>query len=367
VIEVADVLRRYGPAYLEQFGDKMPASHRRVFEDILRCRTAALGGHLYECNECGRQHYSYHSCRNRSCPKCHASDTQTWLQQRQAELLPVPYYHVIFTLPQELRCVARLHQRRMYALLMQSAAHAILKLVADLHYVGGLVGVMAVLHTWGSNLAYHPHVHCLVTGGGVSQDHQRWRPARNDYLVPVRALSKLFRGMVLDQMRRQLPESNLPSSLWQKDWVVHCKPAVQGTDKVLEYLGRYIHRIAITNSRILSIEDGKVTFRYRDSRTAQTTTMALDAQEFIRRFLQHVLPGGVHKVRYYGLWSPSHRDQLRTWQDLLANSSANEPPLRRLDPASESSSPPQAQPCPYCKTGTLVWIRRLPPQGRAPP
>ena len=149
MIEVADVLRRYGPAYLEQFGDKMPASHRRAFEDILRCRTAALGGHLYQCNACGRQHYSYHSCRNRSCPKCHASDTQTWLEQRQAELLPVPYYHVIFTLPQELRGSTRLHQKQIYALLMQSAAHALLKLAVDPHYVGGQVGIMAVLHTWG--------------------------------------------------------------------------------------------------------------------------------------------------------------------------------------------------------------------------
>ena len=367
MIEVADLLRRYGPAYLERFSDKMPASHRRAFQDILRCRTAALGGHLYECNQCGRQHYSYHSCCNRSCPKCHASDTQTWLQQRRAELLPVPYYHVIFTLPQELRGFARLHQKQFYALLMQSAAHALLKLAADPHYVGGLVGVMAVLHTWGSNLAYHPHVHCLVTGGGVSADRQTWLPARDDYLVPVKVLSKLFRGMVLDQVRRQFPEIRLLSSMWQKDWVVHCKPAVQGTQKVLEYLGRYIHRIAITNSRILSIEHGKVTCRYRDSHTAQTKTMALDAREFVRRFLQHVLPSGVHKVRYYGLWSPSHRDHLHKWQDLLTNPPTDEQPPSCLDPAAEKSPSPQVQSCPYCKTGTLIWIRRLPPQGRAPP
>jgi len=367
VIEVADVLRQYGPAYLEQFGATMPASHRRAFEDILRCRTAALGGHLYECNECGRQHYSYHSCRNRSCPKCHASDTEAWLPQRQAELLPVPYYHVIFTLPQELRDFTRLHQKKSYALLMQTAAHALLKRTADPHYVGGLVGIMAVLHTWGSNLAYHPHVHCLVTGGGVSADGQQWRPAREDYLVPVQALSKLFRGMVLDRIRRQFPEIELPSSLWHKDWVVHCKPAVQGTEKVLAYLGRYIHRVAITNSRILSIDDGKVTFRYRDSRTAATKTLTLDANEFIRRFLQHVLPSGVHKVRYYGLWSPSHRDHLHTWQHRLVKPSPDEQPPSGLGPSVEMPSPPPVQPCPYCKTGTLVWIRRLPPQGRAPP
>jgi hypothetical protein len=367
VIEVADVLRRYGPAYLERFGDKMPASHRRAFMDILRCRTAFMGGHLYECNQCGRQRYSYHSCRNRSCPKCHASDTQVWLQQRQAELLPVPYYHVIFTLPGEFRGLVRLHQKQLYALIMQSAARALLELTADPHYVGGMVGVMAVLHTWGSNLAYHPHVHCLVTGGGVSANGQTWLPARDDYLVPVRALSKLFRGKVLDRIRRQLPQIKLPSSLRQKDWVVHCKPAVQGTDKVLEYLGRYIHRIAITNSRILSVEDGKVTFRYRDSRNVEIKTMTLDANEFIRRFLQHVLPSGLHKVRYYGLWSPSYRDCLHQWQEVLADPATDERPSSFFDPDVQKSPSPQAQSCPYCKTGILVHIGRLAPQGRAPP
>jgi len=371
MLEVADVVRQYGPAYLEQFGDQMLPSQRRAFEDILRCRTAALGGHLYECNECGREHYAYHSCRNRSCPKCHAGDTQAWLEQRQSELLPVPYYHVIFTLPEELRPLVRAHQKQMYGLVMQAAAEALLKLTADPHYVGGLVGVMTVLHTWGSTLTYHPHVHCLVTGGGVSADGQQWLPARLDYLVPVRALSKLFRGVVLDRLGRQFPAIELPSSLRQKDWVVHCKPAVQGTPKVLEYLGRYIHRVALTNSRIVAIEDGKVTFRYRDSGTGQTKTMTLAAQEFLRRFLQHVLPRGVHKVRYYGLWSPSHRDQLHLWQDRLApepvRASAPQPTHSAPTAAQAIPSPPPARRCPYCKSGTLVLVRHLPPQGRPPP
>jgi len=367
VLEVADILREYGPAYLEQFGEKMPACQRRAVEDLQRCRTAALGGHLYQCNECGRQHYSYHSCRNRSCPKCQAGDTQAWLQQRQAELLPVPYYHVIFTLPQELRDLTRRRQKSLYGLVMQAAAQALLTLTADPHYVGGRVGVLAVLHTWGSTLTYHPHVHCLVTAGGVSPDGQQWLPAREDYLVPVSALSKLFRGLVLDRIRRQFPEIPWPSSLRQKDWVVHCKPAVQGTEKVLAYLGRYIHRVALTNSRLVALDDGKVTFRYRDSRTGQTKTLTLNAQEFLRRFLQHVLPRGVHKVRYYGLWSPSHRDQLHTWQPRLAPAAAPEPASSRRAPVEESACPPPGRPCPYCKIGTLVWVRRLPPQGRAPP
>jgi hypothetical protein len=371
VLEVADVLRQYGPAYLDQFGAQMLPSQRRAIEDLQRCRTAALGGQLYQCNACGREHYSYHSCRNRSCPKCHASDTQVWLAQRQAELLPVPYYHVIFTLPQELRPVVRRHQKPMYGLVMQAAAQALLKLTADPHYVGGRVGVMAVLHTWGSTLTYHPHVHCLVTGGGVSPDGQQWLPARPDYLVPVQALSKLFRGLVLDRIGRQFPALEVPSSVRQKDWVVHCKPAVQGTQKVLEYLGRYIHRVALTNRRLVALEDGQVTFRYRDSRTGQTKTMTLAAQEFLRRFLQHVLPRGVHKVRYYGLWSPSHRDPLHLWQDRLAPQPVPalvpEPTRSAWTAAPAIPPPPPVRPCPYCQSGTLVYVRRLPPQGRPPP
>ena len=250
---------------------------------------------------------------------------------------------------------------------MPSAAQALLQLTADPHYVGGQVGVLAVLHTWGSTLTYHPHVHCLVTAGGVSPEGQQWLPAREGYLVPVQALSKLFRGLVLDRIRRQFPEIPWPSSLRQKDWVVHCKPAVQGTEKVLAYLGRYIHRVALTNSRLLALDDGKVTFRYRDSRTGQTKTLTLNAQEFLRRFLQHVLPRGVHKVRYYGLWSPSHRDQLHAWQQRLAPASAPEAASSRRAPVEESACPPPGRPCPYCKIGTLVWVRRLPPQGRTPP
>jgi len=371
MLEVADVLRQYGPAYLEQFGDRMLPSQRRACEDLLRCRTAALGGHLYECNECGHLHYSYHSCRNRSCPKCHTRDTQAWLEQRQTELLAVPYYHVIFTLPSELRPLVRRHQKSLYGLVMQAAAGALLQLTADPHYVGGRVGVMAVLHTWSSTLTYHPHVHCLVTGGGASPDGQQWLPARPDYLVPVRALSKLFRGIVLDRLGRQFPEIGLPPAVRQKDWVVHCKPAVQGTQKVLEYLARYVYRVALTNRRIVALKDGKVTFRYRASRTGQTKTMTLDAPEFLRRFLQHVLPRGVHKVRYYGLWSPSCRDPLHLWQDRLAPAPVPaapvEPPRSARPAAREIPSPPAARPCPYCKKGTLVYVRRLSPQGRPPP
>jgi hypothetical protein len=326
-----------------------------------------MGGHVFECDDCGRLEYSYHSCCNRSCPKCHKSNTDAWLQARQKELLPVPYYHVIFTLPHELRAFARLHQKEVYGLLIKSAARSIVKLTADPHYVGGRVGVMAVLHTWGSNLSYHLHVHCLVTGGGLSSDGRTWMPAREDYLVPVKALSRLFRGSFLDSISRQFKDIDLPKSMRQKEWVVYCKPVVQGTRTVLNYLARYVHRVAITSSRIISADNGKVTFRYKDSGGSQTKTMTVSAEEFIRRFLQHVLPAGVHKVRYYGLWSPTHRKNLHKTQQTFIRS-GNDQQVRiqeDTDPDGSPSSEPRK--CRHCKKGTLIWIRRLLRQGRAPP
>jgi hypothetical protein len=370
VVEVADVFRRYGTEYLQKFGERMPPSHRRAFKDILRCRTLAMGGHVFECNHCGRLQYAYHSCRNRSCPKCYKSDTQAWLQGRQNELLPVPYYHVIFTLPHELRAFARLHQQEVYGLLIKSAANSIIKLAADPHYVGALVGVMAVLHTWGSNLSYHLHVHCLVTGGGLSSDGRTWMPARDNYLVPVKALSRRFRRIFRKSIERRFKDIRLPKYIWQKDWVVHCKPAVQGTHTVLNYLARYIHRLAITNSRILSADNGKVTFRYKDSSGAQTKTMTVSAEEFIRRFLQHVLPSGVHKVRYYGLWSPSNHKKLLEIRQTLSQSGDDQQEGFEEDMDAEVSAPSEPRQCPHCQKGTLVWIGRLfrqGRQGRAPP
>ncbi len=367
VVEVADVLRRYGSEYLRKFGDKMPSSHRRAFQDILRCRTPALGGHVFECDHCGRLEYSYHSCCNRSCPKCHKNETEAWLRARERELLPVPYYHVIFTLPHELREFARLHQKEVYGLLIKSAAHSIIRLAADPHYVGGRVGVMAVLHTWGSNLSYHLHVHCLVTGGGLSSDGRTWMPAREDYLAPVKALSRLFRESFRRRIKRRFKDICLPRYVWQKDWVVHCKPAVQGTCTVLNYLARYIHRVAITNSRIISADDGKVTFRYKGPGASQKKTMTVSAEEFIRRFLQHVLPAGVHKVRYYGLWSPSYRENLSKVQQILTQSGDDRQVQIEEDIATEVSLSSEPRKCRHCQKGILIWVRRLPRQRREPP
>ncbi len=366
--DVADIFRLHGPRYLERFGQNILPSHRRAMRDLCNCRTAALGGQLYVCDHCGREHYVYHSCRNRACPKCHGKDTEAWLKDRRQELLPVPYFHVVFTLPQPLRDLVRPHQKILYPTLMQAAARALMKLAVDPHYVGGLIGVLAVLHTWSRTLTYHPHVHCLVPGGGLEPDGQ-WRPARKDYLVPVRALSAIFSGIFLDLMAKALPDVAIPDSVRRQKWVVHCKPTVQGAENVLTYLGRYVHRIAITDSRILSIEDGKVTFRYQNARDYQWHTMTVTAEEFIRRFLQHVLPTGVHKVRYYGLWAPSNRARLQQIrQSLMAQDSDLVLPAAK-DAGGTASPQADSRParCPFCPSGTLVLLRHVQPQRRAPP
>ena len=367
MLEVADIFRRYGDEYLDKYGEKMPSSHRRAFQDILNCRTPAMGGHLFACDHCGHQVYSYHSCRSRSCPKCHGDDIEAWLEHRRKELLPVEYFHVVFTLPEELRKHVRSHQKILYGFIMKAAAKSLIKLAADPHYVGGLIGVLAILHTWTRTLLYHPHVHCLVPAGGVS-DNQEWLPAHKNYLVPVKALSRIFRRMFREMVAKELPELMIPEIVWKKEWVVYCKPAVQGIDKILDYLGRYVHRIAITNSRILSIDGGKVMFRYQNCGDSQWKTMALPASEFIRRFLHHVLPKGTHKVRYYGLWSPSNRIRLHQIQIVLAPGKpikTNEIDIQDEEISAISSQ--QGKTCPHCGKGILILIDRILRQGRSPP
>jgi hypothetical protein len=367
MLEVADIFRRYGGAYLEAFGESMLPSHRRAIRDILHCRTEALGGHVFRCDHCGHEQYAYHSCRNRHCPQCHRNDSETWLEKRRREILPVAYFHIVFTLPQPLHEIVRRHQKKLYGLLMKAAAKALIKVAADPHYVGGLIGVLAVLHTWSRTLGYHPHVHCLVPAGGLSPDRTHWLPARQSYFAPVKAISKLFRGIFRDLLRKQLPDVQLPASVWRKKWVVYCKPAVHGTDAVLTYLARYVHRVAITNSRILSIDAGNVTFQYNDSRDNRRKTLTLTATEFIRRFLQHVLPAGFHKVRYYGLWSPSNRHRLLALRLQLA---LDQPQLTDLDTLCEDECrepPAKAPKCPCCGIGTLICVGTVLPQTRSPP
>lgn len=362
---LAEIFREHAESYLTRYGERILPSHRRALSDIVRCRTEALGGQLFQCTQCGQRHYVYHSCRNRSCPRCHGTQTQDWLEARRRELLPVTYFHLVFTLPKELRDLVRSHQEALLSALLRAASSALMKLARDPHYLGGQIGILAVVHTWTRAMVYHPHVHCLVPGGALSPDG-RWLPARKRFLVPVTALSEIFRAKFMELARKALPEVGFPSSVWKTPWVVYAKPSVQGAEQVLRYLARYVHRIAITNDRIVSTENGRVRFRYLDSRDRRWKTMELEALEFLRRYLQHVLPRGFHKVRYYGLLAPANRHRLETIKTLLAD--ANPQPQARPDNLS-SNSVPAGDPlrCPYCTTGTLVWVARILPCGRSPP
>lgn len=363
MVELADIVKAHGDDYLRTFGDRMLPSHKRALSAILHCRTEAMGGHVAQCEECGHQHYSYHSCKDRSCPKCHGDDTNRWLEQREAELLPVRYFHLVFTLPRELRDIVRKNQKTLYAILMRAATESLEKIGFDSRHVGGKLGILAVLHTWTRALEHHPHVHLLVPAGGLDQ-HGVWHPARKkEFLVPVRALSRGFRGRFMTLARKALPDITFPREVWDKEWVVFCKPAFNRTTKVLRYLGRYVHRIAITNNRIMALKDGNVTFRYQSSDTKEWKTMQLPAHEFLRRFLQHVLPQGFHKVRYYGLWSPRNRITLRRLQLVLAEQ-------RKKQEAKSADTPPPPKPqrrCPCCEDGRMIIIQWLPKKPRSPP
>lgn len=362
---LAEIFRQYRETYLARYGQRILPSHRRALSDIIQCRTEALGGQVFQCGQCGKLHYAYHSCRNRSCPQCHGTQTLEWLNARSQELLPVPYFHLVFTLPKELRDLVRTQQEALLSALMRAAGYGLMKLARDPRYVGGKIGILAVLHTWTRAMIYHPHVHCLVPGGGVSPDGQ-WLAARKGFLVPVTALSEIFRAKFMELARKSLPDVRFPDSVWKSPWVVYAKPSVQGADKVLSYLARYVHRIAITNNRILSTANGQVSFRYKDSRDKRWKTMTLTALEFMRRYLQHVLPRGFHKVRYYGLLAPANRHQLEKIKTLLADPNAQ----LQASPGEATADPLpslDALRCPYCATGTLIWVARISPCGRSPP
>jgi len=365
--ELAEIFRAYGPRYLEEFADRMPPSHHRALRDIVDCRTEGSGGRLFQCDRCGALHYAYHSCRNRHCPKCHAKDTQSWLDKCREALLPVTYFHLVFTLPRELREIVRSHQKVLPGILCQAAAYSLMKLALDPHFVGGTIGILAVVHTWTRALIYHPHVHLLATGGGLSKDGSRWLSARPGFLVPVSALSAIFRARFMELARSALPDVKFPRSVWSKSWVVYSKPSVCGAEKVLAYLARYVHRVAITNGRILSMDDGLIRFSYKDCREKMWKTMTLKATEFIRRFLQHVLPWGFHKVRYYGILAPSNRHLLGKAKELLADQSVSPTETGQEGPKDPSQAQAQPMLCPYCKIGHLFFIGRVAAKERSPP
>jgi hypothetical protein len=302
---VADVVRRYGGAYLERFGTTMPTAHRKVLGAIAGCRTGELGMVLYRCACCGQMQAMGRSCGDRHCPRCQRDKAEAWLEKQTDRLLPCPYFLVTFTLPAALRDVARSHQRVVYSALFEASSAALRALAADPKYVGtDRLGFFGVLRTWGRTLEYHPHVHYVVPGGGLSADGSRWLASRADFLVPAKALSIVFRAKFRDILRRQGLLDLVDSAVWHRDWVVHSQPAGDGRES-LRYLAPYVFRVAIGDHRIVSCDDGKVTFTYRRVGSNRPRKMTLDALEFLRRFLQHVLPAGFQKVRSYGFLSPA--------------------------------------------------------------
>jgi hypothetical protein len=360
MLELADIVRAVGDVSRRLHGALLHPAQLRALHDIAACRTAAFGGHVHACDHCGARQYSYHSCRNRHCPKCHRDQTQRWLDKQRARLLPCAYYLVTFTLPAELRDLARAHQKLVYGLLMTAAAAALLKLTADPRYLGARPGLLAVLHTWTRALLYHPHVHVLVTAGGLHRQQPLWVPPRHPhFLVPGRALSRLFRGKFRAGLRKAGLLDPVPATVWRTEWVVHLQHAGTGA-KVLDSLARYVFRIALVNSRLARFDDGQVTFRYRDNRTGTTKHCALDAVTFLGRFLQHVLPDGFAQVRHYGLFSPSRKDLLAAARAELATPPASPSPLPPNDAPPRPAPPPAPLPrCAVCKIGVLRIVETL--------
>lgn len=363
-MHLADIVRRFARDYEARFGGRLLPSHARTLADIAICRTPECGGHYLCCDDCGEQRFVPHSCRNRHCPRCGAEKTDAWLAARREELLETGYFHLVFTLPSALRALCRRHQKAAYGLLMRTAFDALEELAADPRHVGGRLAALAVLHTWTRALVYHPHVHLLVPAGGLAPDG-RWQPSNPAYLVPVRALSRLFRGKLLARLAKALPDEQLPASVRRQEWVVYCRPAPRGGQRLLDYLGRYLQRTAIGERALIASDETHVTFRYRDEQRTGWRTLTLPGEEFLRRFLQHVLPRGCHRVRYYGLWHPANRAGLRQIAAQLAlRAAAGGQSVRQAPPEPSSWRSPRR--CAACGSERvrcigIVYRIRQPP------
>ena len=380
-LEVADVFRRHGDAYRRAHDSHLGRVERRVMSAIELCRTAALGGHVEACADCGLIRCAYNSCRNRHCPKCQGLARAEWLAARQAELLPVSYFHVVFTLPAPVAEIAFQNKEAVYAILFRTAAETLHTIAADPKHLGAEIGLVAVLHTWGQNLHHHPHIHCVVPGGGPSLDGTRWVACRPGFFLPVRVLSRLFRRLFLDALRVAFEAGHLgffgelaplaePAAfarrlrdLRQVEWVVYAKPPFGGPAQVLAYLGRYTHRVAISNARLVGMSDDRVAFRWKDYRHhGKAKVMTLEPFEFIRRFLLHTLPDGFHRIQHYGFLANGHRAaKLALCRSLLDVASPSGNQVQDLLPA----QPPER--CPCCG-GTMVVLGILPhPSSARPP
>jgi hypothetical protein len=363
-LELADIFRQYGEAYRKKYAAGLLPSHRQAMKAIEVCRTEALGGQVYSCNSCNLTRYSYHSCRNRHCPKCQNERTQEWLEVQQALLLPVPYFLLTFTLPSELRKFASQKQKLFYNLLFRISAKVTQQLARDPRFVGGQIGMVGVMHTWTRNLTYHPHVHYLVPGGGLSEGGKDWLPSQRNFFLPVKALSKLFRATFQHALKKTAFYLNIPHKVWQQDWVVHCK-AVGNGQAVLKYLAPYIHRVAISNHRLLSLspsdsmKNAQITFKYRTSGTKKNKTCRISAERFMQRFLQHVLPRGFVKVRYYGFFGARVRSRLTALQQELGRDS-NPKQSEDKNPDTNDEETHQNLLCPLCGQ-VLIFQRSIHP------
>ena len=390
-LEVADIFRDHGGAFRRDNAGHLSRDQLKVMGAIEACRTARLGGHVAMCAKCGHDHIAYNSCRNRHCPKCQGAASRDWMEKRAADLLPVAYYHVVFTIPAGIAQIAFQNKAAVYDLLFRASAETLLTIAADPKHLGAKIGMTSVLHTWGSALTHHPHVHIVVPGGGLSQDGTRWTPCRDGFFLPVRVLSRLFRRLFLEGLAALHTKGTLRffgeleplceadafarylAPFRKSDWVVYAKPPFGGPEAVLAYLSRYTHRVAISNGRLIAADADTVTFRYKDYRRKSANrqqVMRLATSEFIRRFLIHVLPRGFHRIRHYGLFANAARaGNIARIRDLLGA----EPPKVEPEPSGDNAPPGQRvlrQPCPKCG-GPMIVIETFShgqtPRCRAPP
>ena len=378
-LEVADIFRQHGHDF--PFTQALLPEQRRVMRAIERCRTATLGGHVEQCDACGHQRIAYNSCRNRHCPKCQSLAKARWLQARLADLLPVEYFHVVFTLPEQLAAVALQNKRVVYNLLFAAASETLRTSAADARHLGADIGFLAVLHTWDQTLRHHPHLHCVVPGGGLSLDGKCWRSCRPGFFLPVNVLARLFRRLFLQGLACAYDKGKLSfhgacafltkptafnrllKSVRAREWWVYAKPPFGGPAQVLAYLGRYTHRVAISNQRLLSLQNGKVTFNWRDRRHGEVeSTLTLSADEFIRRFLLHVLPRGFQRIRQFGLLANRRRDELARCRQLLgATDQMVESLGQDYKALYQTLTGTSLLQCPACRTGTMRFSSALVP------
>ncbi|ADG82316.1 IS91 family transposase [Thermincola potens] len=377
--DIQHIFQQFGPNYRALHA--LPLQQLKVMRSIESCRTSALGAHVDECDQCGHMRISYNSCRNRHCPKCQGLVKERWLEDRRQDLLPVGYFHVVFTVPESLNPIALRNQKEVYSIFFRAASETITELAQDKKYLGAQIGTTIILHTWGQNLMFHPHVHCIVTGGGLSSDGRCWVNSRKKFFIPVKVLAKKFRGKFLAYLKKAFRSNNLLfpgniealgskdrfqaliNSLYKTNWVVYCKPPFAGPEQVLQYLGRYTHRVAISDNRIIKVEDGRVTFKWKDYKDkSKFKLMTLDAHEFIRRFLMHVLPHKFVKIRHYGILSNRNRNTKLKICKLLLKVSTSRSKVIDTAVLLLKLTGKDITLCPCCGKGNMIRKMKLEPR-----